>query len=152
MNHESKMSKNGDKNTPAEKLNMKSPQEEEEGYATTLELSRKTFVGDFSTKHYAFLEIIDLEGERKQIELGEEDVVIGRTLDCEVKLALDNVSRKHAIIAFRNEEYHIEDLGSTNGTYVNGIRIEKCILRNHDQIEIAGVKIVFNDQQITDKP
>lgn len=142
------MSKNDDKNIPTEKLT----QDEEAGYTTTVELSRETFLGDFSTKHHAFLEVIDLEGERKQIELGEEDVVIGRTLDCEVKLELDNVSRKHAIIAFRNEEYHIEDLGSTNGTYVNGIKVEKCILRNHDQIEIAGVKILFNDQQITDKP
>lgn len=150
--HESKMSKNGDKNRPTDKLNMESPQDEEAGYSTTLELSRQSFLGDFPTKHHAFLEIIDLEGERKQIELGEDDVVIGRTLDCEVKLSLDNVSRKHAIIAFRNEEYHIEDLGSTNGTYVNGIKVEKCILRNHDQIEIAGVKILFNDQQITDKP
>lgn len=149
--HESKMSKNGDKNTPTEKFNMESPQDEEAGYSTTLELSRQTLLEDFPTKHHAFLEIIDLEGERKQIELGEEDVVIGRTFDCEVKLPLDNVSRKHAIIAFHNEEYHIEDLGSTNGTYVNGIKVEKCILRNHDQIEIAGVKILFNDQQMTDK-
>ena len=145
------MSKNGDKNTPSEKLNMES-QEEEDGYTTTVELSRETFFGDFSTVHNAFLEIIDLEGERKQIELGEDDVVIGRTLDCGVKLSLDNVSRKHALIAFRNEEYHIEDLGSTNGTYVNGIKVEKCILRNNDQIEIAGVKILFNDQKVPDKP
>jgi len=146
------MSKNGDKNTTTEKLNVESPQEEESGYTTTLELSRETFLGDFTTKHNAFLEIIDLEGERKQIELGEDDVVIGRTLDCGVKLSLDNVSRKHAIIAFRNEEYHIEDLGSTNGTYVNGIKVERCILRNNDQIEIAGVMILFNDQKIPDKP
>ena len=146
--HEPKMSKNGDKNTPTKKL----PQEEEAGYTTTLEVSRETFIGDFPTKHHAFLEVIYLEGERKQIELGEEDVVIGRTLDCDVNPALDNVSRKHAIIAFRNEEYHIENLGSTNGTYVNGIKVEKCILRNHYQIEIAGVKILFNDQLTTDKP
>jgi len=145
---ELKMNNENDKTVNAENFDMKSQQEEESGDSDTAEISRKTFLGDFPTKYHAFLEITGLGETRKQFELGEEDVVIGRTIDCEVQLSIDNISRKHALISFRNEEYQIEDLGSTNGTYVNGIKIEKCILRNNDQIEIAGVKIIFKDEEV----
>ena len=131
-----------------ENLPMESQHEEESIDLDTAEIDRKTFLGDFQTKYYASLEIIDPGETRKQYELSEEDVVVGRTLDCDIQLAVDNVSRRHAIISFRKEEYQIEDLGSTNGTYVNGIKIEKCVLRNHDQIEIAGVKIIFQDEKV----
>ncbi len=46
-----------------------------------------------------------------------------------------------------NEEYLIEDLGSKNGVFVNGIRVVKCILRNSDQIDIGGVKLVFREEK-----
>jgi pSer/pThr/pTyr-binding forkhead associated (FHA) protein len=61
------------------------------------------------------------------------------------------ISRRHAQITFRNEEYHLEDLGSTNGTYVNGIKIVKCILRNNDQIDIGGVKMLFTEEKSLQK-
>ena len=142
------MNNNSDKTVNSENLDMDSQREEESGDSDTAEISRKTFLGDFPTKYHASLEIIGLGETRKQFELGEEDFVIGRTLDCEIQLSIDNVSRRHALISFRNEEYQIEDLGSTNGTYVNGIKVEKCVLRNHDQIEIGGVKITFNDEKV----
>ena len=141
MNH-------SDKTIDQEKLDRESQQEEESVDSDTAEISRKTFLGDFPIQYHAFLEITGLEETKKKFQLAEEDVVIGRTIDCEVHLSVNNVSRRHALISFRNEEYQIEDLGSTNGTYVNGIKIEKCILRNNDQIEIAGVKIIFKDQEV----
>jgi len=58
---------------------------------------------------------------------------------------MDGISRKHALISFHNEEYYIKDLDSKNGTFLNGVRIAKCVLRNKDQIDIAGVKIIFNE-------
>ena len=142
------MNNKSEKNALKENLDMESLQEEESGYSRTTEMSRKTFLGDFPTKYNAFLEIIGLEEKSKKIELREDDVVIGRTIDCKIQLSIDNVSRKHALISFRNEEYQIEDSGSTNGTYVNGIKVVKCVLRNHDEIEIGGVKILFNDEKV----
>ena len=145
---ELKMNDNNEKNTLKENLDMESQQGEESGDSDTAEMSRKTFLGDFPTRYYAFLEIIGLGETRKHFELREEDVFIGRANDCEIHIPLDNVSRKHALISFRNEEYQIEDLGSTNGIYINGIKVVKCILRNHDEIEIGGVKIIFNDEKV----
>jgi pSer/pThr/pTyr-binding forkhead associated (FHA) protein len=94
------------------------------------------------------LEVIGTLENENHVELGEEEVFIGRAPECLIQLSVENVSRKHARITFRNEEYQIEDLGSTNGVYINGIKVEKCTLRKHDQIEIGGVKIIFNEGSI----
>jgi len=120
-------------------------------YSTTTELSRETFVEEITVKQPACLEIIGFGGENKVIELGEEEVIIGRTPECGICLSIENVSRRHARVIFRNEEYFVEDLGSTNGTYVNGIKTVKCVLRNSDQINIGGVKILFTEDKTPQK-
>jgi pSer/pThr/pTyr-binding forkhead associated (FHA) protein len=98
----------------------------------------------------AYLKILKADGKGEIIELGSlgvNEAVIGRSLDCEIRLGVDSVSRKHARVALRNEEYHIEDMNSTNGVYVNGVKVVKCVLRDNDQIEIGGVKIIFNEEK-----
>jgi pSer/pThr/pTyr-binding forkhead associated (FHA) protein len=80
-------------------------------------------------------------------ELSERAVVIGRSAECDIQLGVQNVSRNHAQVVFHDEEYLIEDLESTNGVFVNGIKVVKCVLRNNDQIEIGGVKLVFNEEK-----
>ena len=120
-------------------------------HSTTTELSRETFVEEIKVKQRACLEIIGLGEENKVIELGEEEAIIGRTPECGICLSIENVSRRHARVIFRNEEYFVEDLGSTNGTYVNGIKIVKCVLRNSDQINIGGVKILFTEDKTLQK-
>jgi pSer/pThr/pTyr-binding forkhead associated (FHA) protein len=119
--------------------------EEEPGFSSTLKISRKAFIGEISTSQHAYLEIME---EQDRVLLGEDDAVIGRVPDCDIQLHAENVSRKHARIFYRNEEYQIEDLGSTNGIYVNGIKIQKCILRDHDVIEIGDVKMLFIEEKI----
>jgi len=142
------MNNKSEKNDLKENLNIESLQEEDSGFSSTVEISRKPLFGDFPTEQNAFLEIIGLGETKKQIELREGNVFIGRANDCEIHIPVDNVSRKHAVISFRNEEYQIEDLGSTNGIYVNGIKVVKCVLRNYDEIDVCGVKIIFNDEKV----
>ncbi|MBN1847455.1 MAG: FHA domain-containing protein [Deltaproteobacteria bacterium] len=120
------------------------------GFSRTLEISRDTFIGEITSKQHAYLEVLDEKNTR--FELGEAEAIIGRTPECDIQLPAGNVSRTHARITFRNEEYQIEDLESTNGIYVNGIKIEKCILRNHDLLDIGGVKILFNEEKIRQEP
>ena len=145
------MGRDSDKTGPHDGIDDRSPYDDQYGYSTTVEIHQKAFVGEISTKHLAYLEIIGLGGKNKIIELGEGGIIIGRNPECEIQLFAQNVSRRHACIAFYNEEYYIEDLDSTNGTYVNGIDIVKCVLRDHDQIEIGGVKILFNEEKILQK-
>ena len=76
-------------------------------------------------------------------ELDELGSMIGRCSDCRIQLQLPHVSRMHARVSRFDEEFLIEDLESTNGTFVNGVRIHKCVLRNNDQIQIGEAKILY---------
>ncbi len=145
------MDKNSEITVRTNKLDIKSKGQKRPKYSRTVEISRKGFIGEIPTKHHAVLEIIGSGGKRKHVELGEGEVVLGRTSECGIQLSVENVSREHALIFFRNEEYHIEDLGSTNGVYVNGIKIEKCVLRNHDRVEIGDVEILFSEEKMRQK-
>ena len=140
------MNKKDDKTMRTDQRSLKTSKIIDKKFSRTLEIERDTFVGEIALTQHAFLEILDEKQE--QIELGEGDVIIGRVPECDVQLLVDNVSRKHACISFRNEEYQIEDLNSTNGIYVNGIKVEKCILRNHDLLDIGGIKILFNEEKV----
>jgi pSer/pThr/pTyr-binding forkhead associated (FHA) protein len=144
------MSDNSEKTIRTNTAGLKTPDMDKRGFSTTLEIARKTFIGKISTEQHAFLVI---KGEKEeQIELGEEEFLIGRIPGCDIQLMVENVSRKHARILFRNEEYQIEDLGSTNGIYVNSVKVEKCILRNNDLIEIGGVEMLFSEEKIKKEP
>ena len=141
------MDKNNNKSIYSGKPDCKTSYDEEFGFSTTAGIDRKAVIEKIPTKQHAFLEIIGPEETRKQIELEKAEVTIGRIPDCEIQLLVENVSRRHARIQYRNEEYQIEDLGSKNGIYVNGIKVEKCILRKHDMIVIGGVKILFVEEE-----
>ena len=129
----------------------KSVPEDEVGFNTTAALPRKAFIGELPITQRACLEIMGSRGRSKLIELGQDELTIGRSPTCSIHLRRSMVSRQHARISFRNEDYHLEDLGSTNGTYVNGIKVVKCVLRTNDQIDIGGVKMLFSEEKTLQK-
>jgi len=139
------MTKDEDKTIYWNKVSDQASSDEESGLGNTAQLSRKKLFGEIPIKQQASLEIVGRSEDNEVINLGEEEIIIGRGPDCRLRLPSKNVSRKHARVFFRNDEYYIEDMGSTNGTYVNGIRVVKCALRKNDLIYIGGVKILFNE-------
>lgn len=79
--------------------------------------------------------------------------IIGRDATCAVRVFGTRVSRRHAQIIHLSGEFFIEDLGSSNGTRVNGQRIgERTRLRDNDCIEVAGITIIFQDAQASKVP
>jgi pSer/pThr/pTyr-binding forkhead associated (FHA) protein len=139
-----------EKTVRTDKRDIDSLQQEESEYSRTQEIARDAFMGEIPTKQHGLLYFIDSE-DKKQIELEKDEAIIGRSPQCDIQIVEENVSRQHARIIFRNEEYQIEDLASTNGVYVNGIKVEKCVLRDHDQINVGGVKILFSEEKIRQK-
>jgi len=79
----------------------------------------------------------ELEGQRWIID--QDRVIIGRGSDCEIVLPERPVSRHHAQIERDNSGYLLRDLGSKNGTYVNGqeVRDKPYRLKDGDEIQIA---------------
>ena len=79
----------------------------------------------------------------KQFELGEDRVTIGRTEDNILVLADSGISKQHAAIEFKNDDYFVVDLGSRNGVFLNNQRIEKEKLKYWDEIQIHNFVIKF---------
>lgn len=78
-------------------------------------------------------------------DLMEETCIVGREPINDVVLADPEVSRRHARLVFRNGTYHIEDLSSTNGTYINGRRITSLTPLAHGDVIDFGetIRVVF---------
>src|SRR6185503_5566022 len=93
--------------------------------------------------------ILSVDGQvLKEYTLSKERTLIGRTPHTDIQIGNLAVSGEHAaIITILNDSF-IEDLGSTNGTMVNGKPIKKHFLQNNDVVEIGKHKLkYFNEAQ-----
>lgn len=81
--------------------------------------------------------------EGLKFPLGRRGVIIGRRRTCDIRLEDTNASRVHASIDSADADYFLTDLGSTNGTYVNGTRISKKKLAAGDLIRIGTTILEF---------
>jgi FHA domain-containing protein/zinc ribbon protein len=75
--------------------------------------------------------------------LGGERMTIGRRPDSDVFLDDVTVSRDHALLVRRGEDYYLDDLGSLNGTYVNRRRIESHRLEDGDELQVGKYKLTY---------
>jgi pSer/pThr/pTyr-binding forkhead associated (FHA) protein len=82
------------------------------------------------------------EGESFQVE--GERMSIGRRPESDVFLDDVTVSRDHAMLIRRGEQWHIDDCGSLNGTYVNRSRIDSALLQEGDELQIGKYKLTFH--------
>jgi hypothetical protein len=73
-----------------------------------------------------------------------ERMSIGRRPDAEVFLDDVTVSRDHALLVRRGEQWYLDDCGSLNGTYVNRSRIESQRLDEGDEVQIGKYKLTFH--------
>jgi len=75
-------------------------------------------------------------------------IVIGRDSACDLVLNSELISRKHAVLVEDHDGYVIEDLGSGNGTFVNGERRISAALREGDVVQFADVQTNFSGGRI----
>ena len=74
------------------------------------------------------------------VEIEKDLIVVGRREDCDVLLDHKSVSKQHCVIVKNEGLLLIRDLGSTNGTRVNGQRVRRAALLPNDQLFIASVR------------
>jgi hypothetical protein len=87
---------------------------------------------------------IELKGDGRRFVLGSGTFTIGRSPECDLVLDDRRVSRKHAEIRLRLGKYTLYDLGSTNGTYVNGKRVSEVVLSQGDRITMGAATLLYN--------
>ena len=84
---------------------------------------------------------LTVDGVRHEVE--QRVVFLGRSQDCDLRLADPNVSRRHAELRQEETSYWIVDLGSTNGIEVNGERTRQAKLELGDRITLGSTDVVF---------
>ena len=98
------------------------------------------------TEHAPYL--ADAAG--RQFPLAEQPIILGRSEKCAVYIADPRASRRHAQIAWDGEMSALSDLGSANGTFLNGRRIAALeTLRDGDEITVASAVFTFHDPEST---
>lgn len=88
---------------------------------------------------------ITVKGIDHDIALTSDRAVIGRLKACDICLQDVNASREHAVVEREGAGWVLVDLGSTNGTYVNGSRVDRTRLRDRDVITIGISELVFHE-------
>ena len=83
----------------------------------------------------------------KELKIDQDEIIIGRDSGNDIQIDNEAVSREHARITRGSNYYLIEDLNSTNGTFVNGKKIYKKFLQEVDEISIGkhSLQIVLED-------
>ena len=92
----------------------------------------------------AVLVMFRSDGERRSFSLTRDVTVIGRREDADLRIPLGDISRKHARLIREPDGMRLEDLGSSNGTFLNGQRIEReAMLQAGDSIQVGPVVFVL---------
>ena len=79
----------------------------------------------------------------KEVQLTKDRTSLGRRPYNDIVIDNLAVSGEHAVFKMSGAEAHVEDLNSTNGTYVNGKAVKKQLLQNNDTVEIGKYKIKY---------
>ena len=113
----------------------------------TTRVSRASALGDRLPVGQSCLVVIYGPGLGRRYELGDGEITIGREVGSTIQVDLDNVSRKHAKLFWRDGKVCVKDLGSTNGTFLNEDEIDRTEvpLRSGDLLKIGGsISTSFN--------
>ncbi len=93
-----------------------------------------------------------LEGQEIPHVVQGEETVLGRHPDCQLQINSNMVSRKHARVVKNGEKYILEDLGSGNGTFLNGRKLEEPTeIRHDDRIKLGPIQLRFESAAPTTK-
>src|SRR5580658_9376203 len=91
--------------------------------------------------------LVSLSSPTREYSLDKPTIAIGSHPKNDVVVDDTTVSRRHATITRKADGFELADLGSTNGTFINGRRLtEPVALKSGDQIKFGSVRFAFNPQ------
>lgn len=88
------------------------------------------------------LVMVKADGTSREFPFDKANIIIGRDEAARLRIPLPSVSRKHCELSIDDEELVVKDLGSANGTYVNGARVKDRELSPGDLLTVGGVVFV----------
>ena len=91
------------------------------------------------------LEVTRGPGSGTRHVLERDALSVGRSSGLDVHLDSEEVSRNHARLGRVDDEYVIEDLGSRNGIYLNGLKVHSAVLRDGDELQLGDVFLLYHE-------
>jgi pSer/pThr/pTyr-binding forkhead associated (FHA) protein len=83
--------------------------------------------------------------DMREIPIGESEFLIGRGPDCDLRLPVSSVSRHHCLLHVTQDSVSVTDLGSANGTFVNGQRVRsQMALQSGDLLGVGTCQFVVD--------
>ncbi len=79
------------------------------------------------------------DGTRRNFPVKPGGFVIGRKNNCDLRIPLSSVSRKHCVIKVEDGQIKLQDAGSSNGTFVNSTRVQETLLKAGDELVVGPV-------------
>jgi hypothetical protein len=92
---------------------------------------------------HAWFEVKGPNADAPSYELTMVRTEIGRGLQADIRLSDRRLSRRNTLIVFMNNEFRIRDLGSGNGTRLNGSRVGEYVLKDGDEVAVGNTRLVF---------
>ncbi len=85
----------------------------------------------------ASLVVVKSDGSTKEVAITSPRLVVGRDSDCQIRIPLADVSRRHCELLFAGDRVALRDLGSSNGSFVNGERVSESQLSAGDVLGVG---------------
>lgn len=102
-------------------------------------LEHRVFRRALPGRQHGMLLRLDGQDCGQVLSLSAGRMVVGRSDGCDLVLSDASVSRRHARFVSEGDAFRVDDLGSSNGTYVNGVRVSQHRLREGDVVEFGGL-------------
>ena len=99
---------------------------------------------------YVYIEEESLQGRfiKYRLKFNEGVITLGRNVNNSIVINNPAISNHHLRIFYKNNQWHLKDMNSTNGTFVNYYKVTECPLKIGDLIYVSGVKLIIGDRFI----
>src|SRR5215467_4532510 len=95
-----------------------------------------------SAENAAYLVVLAGSNVGEMYKVEKDRTVMGRGDKVDIRLVDEGISREHAAVVREDERIFLEDMGSTNGTFCNGVRVQRQALADGDKILLGSTTIL----------
>ena len=88
---------------------------------------------------------INGDGAPRTFAISERAITLGRSNEADIQIPSPTLSRKHIVIQRQGEECRGTDLGSSNGFFLNGLKVHSAVLRNGDTLQLGNILFSFQE-------
>ena len=92
----------------------------------------------------AKLEILEGPEAGRKYQLDRGRLIIGRDPECDIRIAQSSISRRHAAIELNDDGWHIEDLGSQNGVFIEDKPVSRSAIEHQVKIQLGTIRVLFD--------